>query len=81
MINFSLKTMTTYLDNKLGSKGHFEKKFGLEYLVPNVNEEKLLEVGFEFIGYDFEHNYPMYRYENLEAFYNETILHIYEIGN
>lgn len=79
MVDFKLKDMTTYLDNKLGSKGHFEQKFNFEYLVPNTTEEKVLEAGFTFTGYDFQHNVPMYRYENLEAFFSEGILHIYEL--
>lgn len=79
MVIFNLKTIANILDNKLGSKGHFEQKFGLEYLVPNVTEEKVLEAGFTFVGYDFQHNHPMYRYQNLEAFFDEGILHIYEM--
>lgn len=79
MVIFNLKTIANSLDNKLGSKGHFEQKFGLEYLVPNVTEEKVLEAGFTFTDYDFQHNVPMYRYENLEAFFSEGILHIYEL--
>lgn len=78
MVIFDLKTIANSLDNKLGSKGHFEQKFGLEYLVPNVTEDNVLNAGFIFTGFDFGHNRPMYQYENLEAFFDEGILHIYE---
>lgn len=78
MVRFNLRNMATYLDSQLGSTGHFESKFGTEYLVPNVDEDTLIAAGFEFIGYDFQENHPMYRYENLEAFFDQTILHIYE---
>lgn len=76
-----LNDLTDSLDTKLGSKGKWEPRFEQEYIMSNVSEEALVEYGFKFISYDVMHKYPIYRYENLEAVYDEdNVLYIYETG-
>lgn len=78
-VNFILKDTINVIAEKLGTKAQLDNKFGLEYLLPNVTEEKLIEAGFKYIGTDRE-NRPMYRYENIEAIFMENLLHMYELN-
>ena len=52
-----------------------------EYVLPNVIEEDLIEYGFEFVGLSEVTKLPLYVYENLQAHFDEQILHIYEVGD
>lgn len=45
-----------------------------------ISEQELLDIGFEFIGYSDYVKCPMYRLgKNIEAIFDDTILHIYTI--
>lgn len=77
-IKFILEYKIKDIEKQLGTKAIFNKQFN-EYILTGVSEEKLLELGFEFCGYSLRTNNPMYRYENIEAIYEQQNLHIYEI--
>lgn len=59
-----------------GQKSRLDNKFGLEYLIPNVSEDNLTEVGFTFTGYSSYHRCPTYQMGNIFAIYNDQILHV-----
>ena len=45
-----------------------------------MTKEDLINLGFKFIGYSSYIKCPIYRYgKNIEAIFNETILHIYDL--
>ena len=75
---FKLDKIIKVLENKFGTKAMYVHKLGGEYTFGNLTEDKLKEAGFEFYGYDMLHNYPMYRYENLEGYFDQQIFHLYE---
>lgn len=76
---FVLKDIIKKLAENLNTKATLDNKFELEYILPNVTEEQLLEQGFEYVGKSQYTNYPMYRKENLEALFLDSVLHIYEV--
>ena len=48
------------LENKVESKAKKKKKFNIDYIIPNLTEEVLLEEGYEYQGETFKDEYPYY---------------------
>lgn len=56
-------------------------KYSKEYMLPNVEEDKLIAVGFEYKGKTTSTGLPLYEYENLIAVFDYQILHICQVGD
>ena len=78
MVQIKLSNIITSLENKLDSKSRYSL-FTDEYIMSNVTEQKLLENGFEFKGYDNSKKYPIYRFENIEGIFDKGVLHLYQL--
>lgn len=74
--NYDLDVVASIIAEKGNSKAIKDTKFGLEYLIPNISEEQLIEVGFKFKEYSSYHRCPTYEMGNIYALYNDTVLHI-----
>lgn len=78
MVQIKLSNVIDGIASKLNTKARYSQ-FSEEYILSNVDVNKLEEIGFEFVGYDNANKYPIYRYENLEAIFDRGIVHIYQI--
>lgn len=74
----NLKKSINEIATALDAKAELCEKFGTEYKLYFVTNEKLENFGFEFVGFNVLHHNPMYRYENLEAIFEDSVLYLYE---
>ena len=76
-IDVVIKKIEEATDVKFKSKGEFD----IEYIsLGQVTEKDLTDLGFEFTGYSSGVKCPMYRIgKNIEAIFDESILHIYDL--
>ena len=83
MIKFNLDEAIKDIANQLETtyKRTTETDYIKEYLLPNVEESKLLEIGFIYKGNTTYMNSPLYEYENLLAIFDDQILHICQVGD
>ena len=51
--------------NKLAEKVNLDDKFQLEYIIPNIDEQTLLDEGFYYVGKSEYTKCPLYQKENL----------------
>lgn len=75
--HFELDKFVKVLEEKFGTKANYNEIFNI-YSFSGITEEQLKDEGFEFYGYDYLHNYPMYRKENLEGYFNQQIFYLYQ---
>lgn len=73
---YDLKTIANLIAKKAGTKAILDNKFKLEYLISNVTEEILVELGFEYKEKSAFHICPLYKKGNILALFDETILHL-----
>lgn len=80
-IVFDIETVVKKLETDTDVKFKLKNVQSPEYVANGVITEKdLTDFGFEFIGYSSYVKCPIYRYgKNIEAIFNETILHIYDL--
>lgn len=76
MIYFNLDTIAIKIATEAGSKAVLDSKFKQEYLINNVTEEILTNNEFKFESYDHTNTIPIYRKENLIAYFKDTVLHL-----
>lgn len=82
MIEFDLDAAIDDISESLGQPytNVSNSEFSKEYTLPNVEEEDLLGLGFEFKGYSQIAEYPYYEWNNLMAVYIGDVLHICQLG-
>ena len=82
MVKFKLNDIIEEIASKLDTTYHKEDTISnsYEYTLPNIEESQLLEIGFIFEGNSLVTELPIYRYENLQAHFDDTLLHIYQVG-
>lgn len=79
--NYDLELIVKEIEKVSNQKAKFDTYLKQEYLIGNVEEEHLLQVGFEFIEYGQYNHYPIYKFGNILAIYIGNVLHIMkEIG-
>ena len=76
---FNLIDIVKLIETTSNSKARLDNKFGLEYLVPNVSEQNLIDSGFEFKEKSSFNVCPIYQRSNILAHFDEGILHVYEL--
>lgn len=78
---YNLSNIIKNFEQKTNQKAVTDMLFGTDYMFGNIDENTLLDFGFEFItmsnkaGFDT----PIYRMGNIEAVFIGQVLHIYEI--
>lgn len=80
-VMFKVEDIVNKLQNQTGVKLKLRNTQSPEYIsIGQISEQDLLDFGFVFVGYSSYIKCPIYRYgKNIEAIFNETILHIYGI--
>ena len=80
-ITFDIETVVTRLQNDANVKFKLKNVQSPEYVATGAIQEKTItDFGFRFVGYSSYIKCPIYRYgRNIEALFNETILHIYDL--
>lgn len=80
-IVFDIEMVVKKLEEEIDVKFKLKNVQSPEYVATGVIQEKdLTDFGFRFIGYSSYVKCPIYRYgNNIEALFNETILHIYDL--
>ena len=78
---FDIEMVVKNLEEATNIKFKLKNVQSPEYVATGViQEEDLTDFGFRFIGYSSYIKCPIYRYgKNIEALFNETILHIYDL--
>lgn len=78
---YTVETVATMIKNTLGVTMKLVNEFDVEYIATApVSEEQLVNLGFEFTGFSSGVKCPMYRLgANIEAIFDDTILHIYSL--
>ena len=80
-IIFDIESIVKHLTNTTNVKFKLKNLQSPEYVATGIiQEQDLLDFGFKFIGYSSYVKCPIYRYgQNIEALFNDTILHIYDL--
>lgn len=80
---FDIANVVKQLENATNIKFKLVNVQDPEYTsLGQLTETDLTDLGFEFIGYSSNIKCPIYRYgKNIEAIFNETILHIYDLNS
>ena len=78
MIMYNLESIAQKIATKASSIAVLDNLFKNEYLIDNVTEEILTDIGFKFVSYD-NRDTPIYTMENLMACYKDNVLHLFEI--
>lgn len=83
MVKFDLDTIIESIADSLETtyKKVESFKYSKEYILPNVEEPKLLELGFQYKGLTTSTKLPLYEYENLIAVFDYQLLHICQVGD
>ena len=76
---FNLIDVVKLIETTANTKARLDNKFGLEYLIPNVTEQNLIDAGFEFKEKSSFNVCPIYQRANILAHFDESILHVYEL--
>ena len=76
---FNLIDVVKLIETIANTKARLDNKFGLEYLIPNVTEQNLIDAGFEFKEKSSFNVCPIYQRANILAHFDESILHVYEL--
>ena len=78
---FGIDIVINMLETATNVKFKLVNEFDKEYIsLGQISEQQLLDVGFEFTGYSSYVKCPVYQLgKNIEAVFNETILHIYDL--
>ena len=76
---FNLIDIVKLIETTANTKARLDNKFGLEYLIPNVSEQNLIDAGFEFKEKSSFNVCPIYQRANILAHFDESILHVYEL--
>ena len=76
---FNLIDVVKLIETTANTKARLDNKFGLEYLIPNVYEQNLIDAGFEFKEKSSFNVCPIYQRANILAHFDESILHVYEL--
>lgn len=78
---FDIDKVVKRLENATDVKFKLKNIQSPEYVAKgSIQESDLTEIGFKFIGYSSYVRCPIYRYgQNIEAIFNENILHIYDL--
>lgn len=77
----NIQTIADKIKEATGVKLKLANKQSPEFVaLGGITEEDLINIGFVFVGYSNYIKCPIYRYgKNIEAIFNETILHLYTI--
>lgn len=75
---FNLKTIVDEIAQKVGDTPELDEKFELVYLIDNVTEEDLLDMGFQYTGMSRGNVYPTYQLGNIFAAFNGPVLQVME---
>ena len=76
---FNLIDVVKLIENTANTKARLDNKFGLEYLIPNVSEQNLIDAKFEYKEKSSFNACPIYQISNILAHFDECILHVYEL--
>ena len=76
---FNLIDVVKLIETTANTKARLDNKFGLEYLIPNVTEQNLIDAEFEFKEKSSFNVCPIYQRSNILAHFDEGILHVYEL--
>ena len=76
---FNLIDIVKLIETTSNTKARLDNKFGLEYLIPNVSEQNLIDAGFEFKEKSSFNVCPIYQRANILAHFDESILHVDEL--
>lgn len=76
---FNLIDIVKLIETTSNTKARLDNKFGLEYLIPNVSEQNLIDAGFEFKEKSSFNVCPIYQRANILVHFDESILHVYEL--
>lgn len=79
MIMYNLESIAQQIATKASSIAVLDNLFKNEYLIDNITEEILTDIGFKFVSYDNRDNTPIYTMENLMACYKDNVLHLFQI--
>lgn len=78
---YNVEVVIKMLESATDIKFKLVNEFDKEYIsLGQITEKNLTDLGFEFTGYSSNIKCPMYRFgKNIEAIFDETILHIYDL--
>lgn len=81
MVHFDLDEAIEEIAGNLGTTytKSTRSDYSKEYLLPDVDSDDLLTLGFEYKGLTEYTEYPYYEWENLIAIYEDSILHICQL--
>ena len=79
---FSLDVVVNKLSQQTGIDFKLKNVQSPEYVAQGqVSQDDLFDMGFEFVGMSSYVKCPIYRYgKNIEALFDETLLHIYDLN-
>lgn len=79
-IKYDISNIVAQIETATGVKLKLVNQYDPEYIASGqISEEDLFALNFEFSGYSSYIKCPIYRLGNIEAIFNETILHLYDI--
>lgn len=78
---YDLENIVERVEQAVDGKAVKDNIFNLSYMIGNVTEEDLLDIGFKCFGPTNKAGYVtyMYRIGNIEAVFIEEVLHIYDL--
>lgn len=76
---FNLIDIVKLIETTANTKARLDSKFGLEYLIPNVTEQNLIDAEFKFKEKSSFNVCPIYQRANILAHFDESVLHVYEL--
>ena len=82
-VMFDIENVIKQIETATSVKMKLVNQYDPEYIsTGQLTEDDLTDLGFEFVGYSSNIKCPTYRLgKNIEAVFNETILHIYDLGS
>lgn len=80
-VKFDVENIVKELENATEQKAHKDKLFNNVYLIGNITEDNLLDLGFKCYGLSNKSGYETYLYRlgNIEAIFVDQVVHISEI--
>ena len=79
-IKYDIDSVATQIETATGIKMKLVNEFDPEYIsLGQITEDDLVDLGFEFSGYSSYVKCPVYKLNNIEAIFDDTILHLYDL--
>lgn len=77
---YDVKVVIEKIEKATNQKAHLDTKLKVDYVIGNVTEQQLIDLGFVFVEMSNKigNVCPIYRMGNIEAIFNGNLLYIRE---